>query len=126
MPHVHIAYGAPTPIIPACSSRRVSVRQPIYSVRVGLSYRALGLWEGDTVTWYWIGPHDEYDALLTRLLRMIASHRQGANCNRAGDRIWRLLLDETHVLDVVSDEPLEERFVIFGELDFGLIFGVER
>jgi hypothetical protein len=44
--------------------KRVSRRHPIYSVRVGLDHRALGLLEGDTVHWYWIGPHDEYDRIL--------------------------------------------------------------
>jgi hypothetical protein len=30
-------------------------------------YRALGLLEGDTVTWFWIGGHDDYDLLLRNL-----------------------------------------------------------
>jgi hypothetical protein len=47
--------------------KRVSQKQPIYSARIGLGHRALGLWEGDTVTWFWIGSHAEYDTLLTRL-----------------------------------------------------------
>jgi len=47
--------------------KRVSQRQPIYSVRVGLGYRALGLREDEHVYWFWIGPHAEYDALLKRL-----------------------------------------------------------
>jgi hypothetical protein len=47
--------------------KRVSANQPIYSARVGLGYRALGLWDGDTVTWFWIGPHAEYDDFLKRL-----------------------------------------------------------
>lgn len=47
--------------------KRVSQRQAIYSVRVGLGHRALGLWEGDTITWFWIGSHAEYDTLLARL-----------------------------------------------------------
>ena len=47
--------------------KRVSQRQPIYAVRVGLGYRALGLREGDHVYWFWIGPHAEYDALLKRI-----------------------------------------------------------
>jgi hypothetical protein len=29
-----------------------------------LGYRALGLLKGDTVTWFWIGTHDEYERLL--------------------------------------------------------------
>ena len=47
--------------------KRVSQRQPIYSVRVGLGYRALGLREGDHLYWFWIGSHAEYDDLLRRL-----------------------------------------------------------
>ena len=34
------------------------------SVRVGRNYRALGILKGDTVYWYWVGKHDEYDRLL--------------------------------------------------------------
>jgi hypothetical protein len=31
------------------------------SVRIGRNYRALGVLQSDTVYWYWIGKHDEYD-----------------------------------------------------------------
>lgn len=34
------------------------------SVRIGRQYRALGILQGDTVYWYWIGKHDEYDRLI--------------------------------------------------------------
>lgn len=34
------------------------------SVRIGRNYRALGIIQGDTVYWYWIGKHDEYDRLI--------------------------------------------------------------
>ena len=48
--------------------KRVSQRQPIYSVRVGLGYRALGLREDRSlISWFWIGPHAGYDELLRRL-----------------------------------------------------------
>jgi hypothetical protein len=47
--------------------KRVSQRQPIYSVRVGLNYRALGLLENDRIYWFWIGAHTEYDEWLQRL-----------------------------------------------------------
>jgi len=47
--------------------KRVSQRQPMYSVRVGLGYRALGLREDEHLYWFWIGPHAEYDELLRRL-----------------------------------------------------------
>ncbi len=47
--------------------KRVSQRQPIYSVRIGLNYRVLGLVEEDHIYWFWIGTHAEYDELLGRL-----------------------------------------------------------
>jgi len=36
----------------------------LWSARVGSGYRALGLDEGDTVQWFWIGTHAEYDKLI--------------------------------------------------------------
>ncbi|MCK6579623.1 MAG: hypothetical protein L6Q98_16135 [Anaerolineae bacterium] len=37
----------------------------LYSVRIGLKYRALGTMTGiNEITWFWIGTHDEYDTLL--------------------------------------------------------------
>ncbi|HEY9750695.1 MAG TPA: hypothetical protein V6C63_18585 [Allocoleopsis sp.] len=47
--------------------KRVSQRQPIYSARVSINYRVLGLLELDHIYWFWIGTHDEYDELLKRL-----------------------------------------------------------
>ncbi len=47
--------------------KRVSQRQPIYSARVSLDYRVLGLLEDDHIYWFWIGAHAEYDELLKRL-----------------------------------------------------------
>lgn len=55
------------PYHPSLQFKRVSQRQPIYSARVGLGYRALGLREGDHIYWFWIGPHAQYDDLLKRL-----------------------------------------------------------
>ncbi len=36
----------------------------LWSARVGSGYRALGLDEGGTVQWFWIGTHAEYDKLI--------------------------------------------------------------
>lgn len=47
--------------------KRVGQRQPVYSVRIGKGYRSLGLLEGDTMVWFWIGSHDEYERLLKHL-----------------------------------------------------------
>lgn len=47
--------------------KRVSQRQAIYAVRIGLGYRALGLRDADHIYWFWLGSHAEYDELLRRL-----------------------------------------------------------
>jgi len=36
----------------------------LWSVRVGAHYRALGLDNDDTVVWFWIGSHSDYDKLV--------------------------------------------------------------
>ena len=35
----------------------------LWSVRIGLHYRALGRREGDTIIWHWIGTHEVYNKL---------------------------------------------------------------
>jgi len=52
---------------PSLRFKKVSDREPVYSVRVTLNYRAVGLLEGDEITWLWIGDHDHYDRLLKTL-----------------------------------------------------------
>jgi hypothetical protein len=36
----------------------------LWSVRVGAHYRALGLDQPESVVWFWIGSHADYDKLL--------------------------------------------------------------
>lgn len=64
----HAAYSmfAKDPFHGGLQFKRVGVRRNIWSVRVGLHYRAVGLREGETITWYWIGTHAQYDQLLGR------------------------------------------------------------
>ena len=38
----------------------------LWSVRVGLKYRALALLDGTDFIWIWIGSHGEYDKLVKR------------------------------------------------------------
>jgi hypothetical protein len=52
------------PAHPGLSFKKVEASDDVYSVRVGLGYRALGRVDGDLVVWFWIGPHTEYDRLL--------------------------------------------------------------
>lgn len=49
---------------PGLQFKRVSNIEPLYSVRIGRNWRALGLLEHGTVTWLWIGSHADYDHLL--------------------------------------------------------------
>lgn len=48
--------------------KRISPANPtIYSARVGDHYRAIGILSGDTVTWDWIGSHEEYNRRIGRI-----------------------------------------------------------
>lgn len=49
---------------PSLRLKQVHPNRPIYSARVGLGYRALGVREGDTMVWFWIGTHGDYNRLL--------------------------------------------------------------
>ena len=46
---------------------RLRADRQTYSIRMGLGYRALGLRFDETLVWYWIGPHAEYDHLISQL-----------------------------------------------------------
>lgn len=35
-----------------------------WSVRIGLSWRALAVHDGETLIWFWIGSHADYDRLI--------------------------------------------------------------
>lgn len=52
------------PYHPSLQFKRVDPQDPIYSVRVGRGYRALGWLENNTIIWFWIGSHAEYDKFL--------------------------------------------------------------
>ena len=55
------------PSHPSLEFKLVSQRRPVYSVRVSIDYRALGLLDEDEIIWFWIGPHHEYEKLLRRV-----------------------------------------------------------
>lgn len=52
---------------PSLRFKKVHPELPIYSVRINRDYRAVGQLEGDTVIWFWLGSHSEYDHLLSQL-----------------------------------------------------------
>jgi hypothetical protein len=49
------------PFHPSLRFKCVNVGENVWAVRITHSYRALGVWEDDTMTWFWIGSHDEYE-----------------------------------------------------------------
>lgn len=51
---------------PSLHFKRISKTRTVDSVRIGRGYRALGFLEEDTIVWFWIGSHAEYDQLIRR------------------------------------------------------------
>ena len=55
------------PYHPGLQYKQIHSIHPIYAVRVSLSYRALGILEEDTMVWFWIGSHEEYNSMIKNL-----------------------------------------------------------
>ncbi|HXP90038.1 MAG TPA: hypothetical protein VN931_03805 [Fibrobacteria bacterium] len=49
---------------PSLDYKRVGKESSIWSVRVGIGWRALGVAKDDAIVWFWIGSHAQYDRLL--------------------------------------------------------------
>ena len=45
--------------------KRVGRTKHLWSVRVGIHYRALAVEKPEGLVWFWIGTHAEYDSLLS-------------------------------------------------------------
>ena len=56
---------AENPFHPSLHFKCINMQESVWSVRVTRSYRAVGILEGDAVTWFWIGSHDEYERLFS-------------------------------------------------------------
>lgn len=48
---------------PSLRFKKLEGEPDVWSVRISLNLRAVAKREGDTVTWFWIGPHKEFDRL---------------------------------------------------------------
>ncbi len=48
---------------PSLHFKKLEGEGNIYSVRIGLNYRAVAAVGGNRAVWYWIGDHDGYDRL---------------------------------------------------------------
>jgi len=55
------------PYYPSLHFKPIGSRDPtIYSARIGLRYRAVGIRQHDYIIWEWIGAHADYDKLADR------------------------------------------------------------
>lgn len=55
------------PYHPGLQFKKVHAAKSIYSARVNVDCRVLGVLSGDEIVRFWISPHAEYDKLLSRL-----------------------------------------------------------
>lgn len=55
------------PSHPSLRFKKVHSTLPVYSVRIDLDWRAVGVLEGDVVIWFWIGSHSDYERLLSKI-----------------------------------------------------------
>ncbi len=55
------------PFYPSLNFKRVHSTNPIHSVRINVEYRAVGMQHENEMIWFWIGSHDDYMKLLSRL-----------------------------------------------------------
>ena len=52
------------PYHPSLHFKKVDDVRKLWSVRVGLQYRALGMEKPDGILWFWTGTHAEYNKLV--------------------------------------------------------------
>jgi hypothetical protein len=55
-----------SPDQPGLNFKKIHSSLSIYSIRVTRSYRALGVLEDETIIWFWIGSHAQYDKILSQ------------------------------------------------------------
>lgn len=53
------------PYHPSLHLKKVGETKQLWSVRVGAHYRALGQEKPESIVWFWIGTHADYDKLLS-------------------------------------------------------------
>lgn len=46
---------------PSLRFKKLQGYDNIWSVRINEQYRAVGMRDGDTITWVWIGSHNDFD-----------------------------------------------------------------
>ena len=49
------------PFHPSLHFKCINREEDVWSARITLGYRAIGIMDDDIVTWFWIGSHDDYE-----------------------------------------------------------------
>jgi len=49
------------PSHPSLRFKCINTKENIWSVRVTKNCRAIGVLDGDMITWFWVGNHDDYE-----------------------------------------------------------------
>lgn len=47
--------------------KQVHETKPVFSVRIGRDWRAVGIMEENNIAWFWTGPHEAYNKLIMQL-----------------------------------------------------------
>lgn len=55
------------PFYPSLRFKRIHSTKPIFSARINLNYRVVGIMQENTIIWFWVGSHTEYDKLIQKL-----------------------------------------------------------
>lgn len=55
------------PYHPSLQFKQIHTARPIFSVRIGIGWRAVGVKHDETMIWFGIGSHADYDRLIPRL-----------------------------------------------------------
>jgi hypothetical protein len=56
---------------PSLRFKQIHATEPIFSVRIGLGWRAVGVRSGEEMLWFWIGSHADYDTLISSFRRNV-------------------------------------------------------
>ncbi|SMO40475.1 hypothetical protein [Gracilimonas mengyeensis] len=55
------------PSHPSLRFKKIIDNPDVYSVRVSMDYRAIGVKKNDTMIWFWIGNHHDYEEMIKNL-----------------------------------------------------------
>ncbi len=52
---------------PSLNFKKIHPTEPYYSARISRGYRTIGILDDNTIIWFWIGSHADYDKLIGQL-----------------------------------------------------------